>query len=243
MARAPRLEVPGIPLHIVQRGNNRATCFQGDTERRLYLRCLVDAAAHRRCDVHAYVLMTNHVHLLVTPRAPAAASRMMQDVGRRYVHIINRAYGRTGTLWEGRFKSSLVDTERYLFTCHRYIELNPVRAGIVDAPDAYPWSSHRFYVGLKPDKLIVPHDSFVRLAVDAPERFAAFRRMFQDPVSAADLDRIRYAANTGAALGSEGFIDDMERTFGRRARPPSRGRPRRTNAPPASPERDQENLF
>lgn len=243
MARAPRLEVPGVPLHIVQRGNNRTACFQGDLERRLYLRCLADAATRRGCDVHAYVLMTNHVHLLVTPRAPAAASRMMQDLGRRYVQIINRAYGRTGTLWEGRFKSSLVDREHYLFTCHRYIELNPVRAGMVETPDAYPWSSHRFYAGLRPDKLIVPHESFLRLAAQATARFAAFRRMFQDPLSAADLDRIRQAANTGSALGSEPFIDEMERSFGRGVRLPSRGRPRKTVPPGASPENGQKNLF
>jgi putative transposase len=243
MARGPRLEVPGVPLHIVQRGNNRAACFPGDAERHLYLRCLFDAAARRGCDVHAYVLMTNHVHLLATPRAAAAASRMMQDVGRRYVQIINRSHARTGTLWEGRFKSSLVDTERYFFTCHRYIELNPVRAGIAGTPGAYPWSSHRYYIGMQPDKLVVPHALFLRLAPDTAERSAAFRRMFQDPVSATDLERIRTALNTGAALGSEKFLDDMGRTFGRLVRPPSRGRPRKSVKLQPVPDNDQENLF
>jgi putative transposase len=204
---------------------------------------LADAAAHRGCDVHAYVLMTNHVHLLVTPKATSAASRMMQDVGRRFVQIINRAYARTGTLWEGRFKSSLVDTERYYFTCHRYIELNPVRAGIVDAPDAYPWSSHRFYVGLRPDKLVVPHESFLRLAAHASERLTAFRQVFREPMSTADLERIRRAVNTGTALGSESFIDEMERACGRSARPPLRGRPRNPKPQQETSENSQKNLF
>jgi len=130
MPRPPRLELPGVPLHVIQRGNNRAACFFGEVDRRFYLQCLAKSAARTDCAIHAYVLMTNHVHLLVTPGAPGSAAAMLQDIGRRYVRVINTIHGRTGTLWEGRFKSSLVDTERYLLTCHRYIELNPVRAGL-----------------------------------------------------------------------------------------------------------------
>src|SRR5512147_2983635 len=114
MARPPRLELPGVPLHVIQRGNNRTTCFFGDADRRFYLTCLARAAAARGCSVHAYVLMTNHVHLLVTPRAEGAVGAMMQDIGRRYVRVLNTLHGRTGSLWEGRFKSSLVDSESYL---------------------------------------------------------------------------------------------------------------------------------
>lgn len=149
MARPPRLEIPGVPLHVIQRGNNRAACFFGDIDRRFYLRCLAQSAVRRGCEIHAYVLMTNHVHLLVTPSEAGAVGAMLQDVGRRYVRVINTLHNRTGTLWEGRFKSSLVDTETYLLSCHRYIELNPVRAGIVTHPAAYPWSSYQHYAAGK----------------------------------------------------------------------------------------------
>ena len=124
MARPPRLELPGVPLHVIQRGNNRTNCFFGDIDRRFYLKCLADAAARRDCAIHAYVLMSNHVHLLVTPQAPGAVAAMLQDIGRKYVRVINSVQDRSGTLWEGRFKSCLVDSQAYLFTCHRYIELN-----------------------------------------------------------------------------------------------------------------------
>ena len=134
MPRPPRLELPGVPLHVIQRGVNRTACFFGDADRRFYLKCLGKAAAARGCAVHAYVLMTNHVHLLVTPGEAGAAGAMMQDIGRRYVRVINTVHGRTGSLWEGRFKSSLVDSEGYLLTCHRYIECNPVRAGMAAQP-------------------------------------------------------------------------------------------------------------
>ena len=141
MARRPRLELPGIPLHVIQRGTNRSACFVGDGDRGLYLRCLREAARRHTCAVHAYVLMSNHVHLLVTPSSIGAVAATMQDVGRRYVRLFNQIHGRSGTLWEGRYKSSLIDSESYLLTCHRYIELNPVRAGLVNHPLEYPWSS------------------------------------------------------------------------------------------------------
>ena len=137
MARPPRLDLPGVPQHVIQRGNNRAACFFGDADRRFYLKCLAEAAARRGCAVHAYVLMSNHVHLLTTPTERGAVAAMLQDLGRRYVRIINTIHGRTGTLWEGRYRSSLVDSERYLLICHRYIELNPVRAGMVSDPMEY----------------------------------------------------------------------------------------------------------
>ncbi len=128
MARLPRLDMPGVPQHVIQRGNNRTACFFDPADYTFYLECLGEAAQKARCAVHAYVLMTNHVHLLVTAEVPGGLSLMMQSLGRRYVRYVNRLYGRTGTLWEGRFKSSLVESERYFLTCSRYIELNPVRA-------------------------------------------------------------------------------------------------------------------
>src|SRR5690242_10953001 len=139
MARYPRLDLPDVPQHIVQRGNNRGACFFCDGHRRLYLDLLGEAAAATGVAIHAYVLMTNHVHLLATPRREGAVSALMQVVGRRYVQWINKSRGRTGTLFDGRFKANLVQSERYLLCCYRYIELNPVRAGLVVDPAEYAW--------------------------------------------------------------------------------------------------------
>jgi putative transposase len=200
--RPPRLELAGVPLHVIQRGNNRAACFFGDADRRFYLKCLGKSAARTGCLIHAYVLMTNHVHLLVTPGAPGAVGEMLQDIGRRYVRVINNIHERTGTLWEGRFKSSLVDSERYLLTCHRYIELNPVRAGIAAHPSAYPWSSHTHYASGKDDELITEHREFLGLGATPEERRAAFRELFLDTLDETTLVHIREAVNAGRALGS-----------------------------------------
>jgi len=182
MPRTARLELPGVPLHVVQRGNNRAPCFLNDIDRRFYLKCLSEAALRRACAIHAYVLMTNHVHLLVTPQERGAAGAMMQDLGRRYVRVFNTLHGRTGTLWEGRFKSSLVDSESYLLTCQRYIDLNPVRAGITARAAAYPWSSHLHYTTGKPDRMIVEHDVFLRIGRDPGERQAAYADLCTHPI-------------------------------------------------------------
>ncbi|OGA06887.1 MAG: hypothetical protein A3D95_04645 [Betaproteobacteria bacterium RIFCSPHIGHO2_12_FULL_69_13] len=225
MARRPRLDLPGVARHVVQRGNNRCACFGAHGDYRLYLSCLRKASRRCLCQVHAYVLMTNHVHLLVTPLASGAVSHMMQEVGRRYVRIFNEIHQRTGTLWEGRFKASLIDSDSYLFTCHRYIELNPVRAGMVDDPGAYPWSSHRHYAHGVPDPLVTEHGRFIALAPDAPERRAQFRAMFQDSLAQEELAKIRAFTKTGWALGSERFVNEIERILGRSVRPPRRGRP------------------
>src|SRR5438477_9617675 len=181
MARPPRLELPGVPLHILQRGNNRAKCFFAEVDRVFYLKCLRTAAQARGCAIHAYVLMTNHVHLLVTPAETGAVSAMMQDVGRRYVRVINTIHRRTGSLWEGRFKSSLIDSERYLVVCHRYIEMNPVRAGIVAHPSAYPWSSYGYYSGTRSDSLITEHLEFLRLGRNDQERRTLFKALSAEP--------------------------------------------------------------
>jgi putative transposase len=225
MARPPRLELPDVPLHVVQRGNNRATCFFSEVDRRFYLKCLATAALARGCAIHAYVLMTNHVHLLVTPSEAGAIGAMMQDVGRRYVRVINSIHERTGSLWEGRFKSSLIDSENYLLTCHRYIELNPVRAGMVKHPSEYPWSSHGHYGEDRANGLITEHPEYQRLGKSEDERRAAFRSLCAEPVSERVVELIRAAINTDSALGSERFMQYAEEQLGRSVHVPTRGRP------------------
>lgn len=225
MPRPLRLELPGVPLHVVQRGNNRAECFFGEADRRFYLKCLAESAERRGCQVHAYVLMTNHVHLLVTPCEAGATGAMMQDVGRRYVRIVNTLHDRTGTLWEGRFKSSLVDSESYLLTCHKYIELNPVRAGLVSDPASYPWSSHTHYVANKSTRLITEHPLYLDLGETKRARQAAFQSLFATCLDERVLSQIREAINTDSALGSDRFLDETEAKLGRPVRPPVRGRP------------------
>jgi REP-associated tyrosine transposase len=225
MPRPPRLELPGVAQHVIQRGNNRAGCFFGEADRRFYLKCLAESAARRGCEVHAYVLMTNHVHLLVTPAESGAVGAMMQDLGRRYVRVINTIHGRTGTLWEARFRSSLVDSEAYLLTCHRYIELNPVRAGVVSDPGAYAWSSHAHYAADRVNPLITEHPVYLRLGQTRSERQAAFQSMFAMSLEDHLVAQIREAINTDSALGSETFMDDAEGKLGRSVRAPTRGRP------------------
>ena len=225
MARPPRLELPGVPLHVIQRGNNRTNCFFGDIDRRFYLKCLADAAARRDCAIHAYVLMSNHVHLLVTPQAPGAVAAMLQDIGRKYVRVINSVHDRSGTLWEGRFKSCLVDSQAYLLTCHRYIELNPVRAGMVAHPANYEWSSHAHYAFGRRKEFITEHPAFMALAQEMDGRRAEFRRLFSEELDADTLERIRYAAQTCSALGAEPFLKEMSALAGRSVAPPLRGRP------------------
>lgn len=225
MARPPRLEIAGVPLHVVQRGNNRAACFFTEIDRRFYLKCLTRAAADHGCAVHAYVLMTNHVHLLVTPTEAGSVGAMLQDIGRRYVRVINTLHGRSGSLWEGRFKSSLIDSERYLLTCHRYIELNPVRAGMVDHPTAYPWSSNAHYCGSRIDSLITEHPQYRAIGASAAERRETFRALCGQALPEKELAEIRAAINSDSAFGSEQFMDAAEAKLGRSVRPPKRGRP------------------
>jgi putative transposase len=176
MARLPRLDLPGIPQHVVQRGNDRQACFATDVDYGQYLQELREAALKHDCAVHAFVLMTNHVHLLVTPSGAGAISRMMQAVGRRYVGSFNARYRRTGTLWEGRFKAALIDSERYLMACYRYVELNPVRAGMTTSPGEYPWSSYAHNAWGQQHPLIAPHQEYLNLGSDPPARQARLSR-------------------------------------------------------------------
>ena len=170
MARRPRHVVPGQAIHLIPRGNNRQAMFFADTDYRFYHEALEDAAVRYTCAVHAYVFMTNHVHLLMTPSSEEGPSRMMQSVGRRYVRYVNTTYQRTGTLWEGRFRSAIVDSDQYLLTCSRYIELNPVRAGMMKPPQHYPWSSYRHNALGQRDSLLEMHSVFRRLGPDEAKR-------------------------------------------------------------------------
>ena len=198
--------------------------------RRFYLKCLAKFAERRCCAIHAYVLMSNHVHLLVTPAANGAVAAMLQDLGRTYVRILNTVHGRTGTLWEGRFKSSLVDSENYLLTCHRYIELNPVRAGIVSHPAEYPWSSHAHYALGRSNALITEHPAYLDLGNDSRARRSAFQSLFHEELGPPILATIRNATNAGAAMGSEEFLTSTASITGRPVRLPQRGRPHKKAA-------------
>lgn len=225
MARRPRLELPGVPLHVIQRGNNRAACFVADGDRQLYLKCLGDAATKYGCAIHAYVLMPNHVHLLVSPERAGGVALVMQDVGRRYVRIFNDVHKRTGTLWEGRYKAAMIDSEQYLLVCQRYIELNPVRASLVAGPADYRWTSYRYYAHGIRNPLVSPHELVQRLALNDDERRDAYRDLFREPLAQHLIDRIREATDKGWPLGADAFVARVEQALGRPARPPKRGRP------------------
>jgi putative transposase len=227
--RGLRLECSGVALHVIQRGNDRQACFFRDVDYRHYLALLREPPLRRGCRVHAYVLMTNHVHLLLTPDRPAAAARTLQDVGRAYVRRINDELSRTGTLWEGRFKSSMIDSERYLLACYRYIELNPVRAGMVPDPASYRWSSHACNALGAGDALISPHDSYLALGDTAESRRSRYRALVDDGIAPDELASLRLYAQRQRALGSDRFRAQIERQL---ARPVGLGRPGRPRKKP-----------
>lgn len=200
MPRCARLLADGLPLHLVQRGNNRCDCFIDVADRLRYLALLRELAEHFHCSVHAYVLMTNHVHLLVTPAEAASLARFMRSLGQRYVQRFNRRHGRSGTLWEGRFRSGLVQSDRYLLACHRYIERNPVRAGMVATPADYPWSSHRSNALGAPSRILSPHPLYEALGATAARRHAAYLRLFNLPTPPGEEEAIRSSVRKGKPL-------------------------------------------
>lgn len=227
MPRQPRFFLPGFPQHVVARGVNRDNVFFNPGDYRLYLRVLREAVEEHDCRIHAYVLMTNHVHLLVTPQTERAIPLVFQALGRRYVQAINRRYHRTGTLWEGRYKACIVDTANYLLTCYRYIELNPVRAGLVALPERYPYSSYAFNGLGRNDPLVTPHAEYVALAASPSARHHAYRRLFADAIGKEQLRAIRDCTNASRVLGSDRFIDRIESMLGDSVRPGKAGRPRK----------------
>lgn len=219
--------MPGTPLHIIQRGNNRQACFFCDEDYWFYLDWLENYAQSTECSIHAYVLMTNHVHLLVTPKHLRSAGNLMKLLGQRYVQYVNRTYKRSGTLWEGRFRSSIIQQEEYLFTCQRYIEMNPVRAEIVNHPGTYRWSSYRINGQGEKSKLITPHNLYHQLGKTGDERERAYREFFRKEIEAGEIDKIRRATNGNFALGNNRFYEEISKVLGRRVSPGKAGRPRK----------------
>jgi putative transposase len=203
MARLPRIDVPGLPQHLWIRGNNRSILFTDDMDRSVFLKYLAEALGETACALHAYVLMTNHVHLLATGYGALDLSSMMHVTGTRFARVINRRRERTGTLFEGRFKSSLVQTERYFLTCMRYIEENPVRAGLAGRPADFHWSSHGQNATGEPRGLVTPHPEYLRLSPDASARGDCYRALFQDRLPEHELAFIRESAMRCRVLGDE----------------------------------------
>ena len=226
MPRRARLRLAGLPLHIIQRGNNRTACFFADEDYALYLHHLEELSRKFRCAIHAYVLMTNHVHLLLTPARKDGPSLLMKHLSQRYVQYVNRTYRRSGTLWEGRFRSSIVQEQGYLLRCHRYIELNPMRAGMVKHPRDYPWSSYCGNGEGRPSPLLTPHEEYVALGRKEDERSAAYRALFHAELDPKEVEEIRLAANGGFALGNARFKAEISAMLGRRVEPGISGRPK-----------------
>jgi REP-associated tyrosine transposase len=222
MARMARLYVPGCSHHVIQRGNNRCPCFRDQSDYVSYLEYLKEASIEHEVAIHAYVLMTNHVHLLLTPCSAQSCGKMMQSMGRRYVRRFNDRYRRTGTLWEGRYKSTLVDSDNYFFTVSRYIELNPVRAEMVSSPAQYRWSSYRSNAQGYPCGLLAPHELYQRLGKTTEARQRQYSKFFEEELSAEILEDLRYATNRSWAFGSEEFLARISPVANRR--PDSRGR-------------------
>jgi putative transposase len=229
MSRLPRFFVPDLPLHIIQRGNNRDPIFRSPSDFPFLHGCMRCAANTHGVAVHAYVLMTNHLHVLATPSLPTSIPKMMQSLGRVYVQRFNWRYQRTGTLWEGRYKATIVDDDRYLLSCMRYIELNPVRAGMVETPAEYRWSSFRANAGGRVDPLVTHHPIYQQMGTSSDIRQAAYRALFGSRLSDEDLCDIRDATQNGWALGSASFKREIS-LVARRAQRSPMGRPREAAA-------------
>lgn len=228
MARLPRLNIPNVPQHVIQRGNNRQVCFYDDQGYAVYLDKLKKYALKYAVSVHAFVLMTNHVHLLMTPSAPKGISQLMQALGRCYVMYVNKTHQRTGTLWEGRYKSTLVDSEYYFIAVSRYIELNPVRANMVKHPAEYPWSSYHCNALDKEIQLITPHLCYEQLGNNKQTRKDAYQNLFKQHIPDLTLKEIRNATNKAWVLGDNKFQQQIEQQTGRRTTPLQRGGDRKS---------------
>lgn len=226
MPRRPRVHLDGMPLHIVQRGHNRQACFFSENDYLAYLHWLDEALKKEDCSLHAYVLMTNHVHLLITPEKGESVSRVMIGLGRRYVQYINKTYKRTGTLWDGRYKSSLIDADNYLLLCQRYIELNPVRAAMVSDPADYVWSSYRHHGLGVTNRYLSPHPLYLALDQTPSARQSNYRDLFRAQLDQAALGDIRLALNQSQPLGDSRFHAQIESVTGVSVAPKPRGRPR-----------------
>ena len=226
MSRLIRVAPVGIPQHIIQRGNNRQVCFGSDEDMAAYMNWLKEYAANYQVAIHAWVLMTNHVHLLATPYSEGGISKMLQSLGRRYVRYFNYSYQRSGTLWEGRYKASLVQTEDYLLALYRYIELNPVRAAMVTDPADYSWSSYQCNALGKKSELLTPHERYLALGESDEARQMNYRCLFDAHVDDALLEDIRRCVHSGLAIGNSRFKEQIEQLTGLRVSARKRGRPK-----------------
>jgi putative transposase len=223
MPRHARFILPGVAVHVIQRGHNRNACFREGTDYLLYLMHLRELASKLECALHAYCLMTNHVHLLLTPPGQDSLARLMRALGQRYVQYFNRHHGRSGTLWEGRFRSCLTESPAYVLACHRYVEMNPVRAGMVSTPADYRWSSHRGNIDAAGDKALTAHPEYLALGIDADARCKAYGGLFATSDESM-TEQIRRATNGGYPLVSDRLKDVLE-TEGKRLGPGRSGRP------------------
>jgi putative transposase len=231
MPRRSRMYLPGFAYHIVQRGNNREACFLSEDCYQLYLELLKEQLSRYHVSLHAYCLMTNHTHLLMTPDCEQGISNVMKVVASRYAYFVNKQYKRSGTMWEGRHKSSAVDTVNYLLKCYRYIELNPVVACMVDRPEEYRWSSYQVnaWGDLSPPNkadFISPHIEYLQLGVDAEQRQHGYRELFKVNLAEEDLHAFRKAAHYSMPVGSDKFVTQIEAKTGRKIGYAKRGRPR-----------------
>jgi putative transposase len=225
MARLGRYFLPDQPLHVIQRGNNRQAIFFGDGDYAQFRTFLAEAADAYVCAIHAYVMMTNHFHLLITPNRATSVPRMMQSLGRRYVRRVNEVYQRTGTLWEGRYRAAPIDSEFYFLACCRYIELNPVRARMTATPADYPWSSYQAHAHGAADPLVRKHGLYQRLGRTDVERASAYRELFDNALDPDFVEALRKATNGGWALGREAFMTQIAEALKRRVAPLPKGRP------------------
>ena len=225
MSRQARISLPGYPHHVIQRGNNRQAIFATDADRRDMLNLLLEASRLHNVAIHSYVLMSNHLHMLASPSTDDGLSLMMQQMGRSYVPRYNLRQGRSGTLFEGRYRSTLVQTERYLLACMAYIDLNPVRCGLVAQPQDYPWSSYAHYAGMRADPLVTPHAHFWNLGNTPFAREAAYTALVQAGLAADLQQRITTSLLKNHALGDDGFVTGLELQTQRTLRPARRGRP------------------
>jgi putative transposase len=231
MPRRARLVPPNVPLHLIQRGNNRQVCFLAEQDCRAYLDWLGQYSREAGVDIHAWVLMTNHVHLLVSAQSADAPGRLMKALGQRYVQYFNRSYQRSGTLWEGRYRSCPTEAESYLLACQRYIELNPVRANMVSHPAEYRWSSFRANALGEADPLVTPHALYQALGRSEAERLVAYRELFRNELDPGVIDEIRSATNGNFALGGSRFAGEIAAALGVRAQRGQGGRPKKAAEP------------
>ena len=225
MARLPRLTVTGYPHHVILRGNNRQDIFRTTADYQRMLDLLIEHSRAQKVDVHAYVLMGNHLHLLLTPQEVLALPKMMQAVGRSYVQVFNKIHARTGTLWEGRYRSTLIQTDRYLLACMAYIDLNPVRAQMVVQPEDYAWSSFGHYAGRRTDRLITPHALYWALGNTPFAREAAYAELVHAGVSTDQQGALTDATLSGWALGDARFMANLQAQTNRRLVKTKAGRP------------------